>query len=316
MVGALAEEYINLGYEVDILASEGSEVKGASIIVNGKPGFPQSKTSRFLSLLKTWKFLIIKYNDYYIIQNFGRLLYLLPIIKSNNKKLMCYQRKISTRNVKIFCKLLPYNFTFLGCSSDLVLRNQLLGNWFVIYNPIKSLAFQFQDNYLNDSPLIFLSRIDTEKGCHIAIEVAKMTNSKLIIAGNKSSVPSEALYFDSAIKPHIDGEQIVYVGELNDEQKSFYLGKAKAMLFPIIWDEPFGIVMIESMICGTPVIAFNRGSVNEVIDEGITGFKVKDKYEMADAISKISLIDRKICHEHAKSRFDISVIASQYLSVK
>ncbi len=268
-----------------------------------------------MSLLKTWGYLIIHYKDYYVVQNFGRLLFLLPIIKSSNRKLMCYQRKISSRNIKIFCNLLPNNLKFFGCSNDLVIKNQLYGSWNVIYNPIKSNAFQLQNQHISDSPLIFLSRIDIEKGCHIAIEVAKMTNSKLIIAGNKSSVPSEALYFDALIKPHIDGKQIIYVGELNDEQKCYYLGKAKAMLFPIIWDEPFGIVMIESMICGTPVIAFNRGSVNEVIDEGVTGFKVSDKYEMAEAISKISSIDRSICHEHTKSRFDISVIASQYLSL-
>ena len=312
----MAEEYINIGYQVDILASSGSAIKGATIIVNGTTGFPQSKKQRLLSLLKTWTYLLINYKDYYLIQNFGRLLFLLPIIRSNNRKLMCYQRKISSRNIKIVSKLLPNNLNFFGCSNDMVLKNHLLGNWRVIYNPIKSMGFQLQSNYLLDSPLIFLSRIDREKGCHIAIEVAKMTNNRLIIAGNKSSVPSEALYFDSAIKPNIDGKQIVYVGELDDEQKNFYLGKAKAMLFPILWDEPFGIVMIESMICGTPVIAFNRGSVNEVIDEGITGFKVNDKYNMADALSKISSIDRKICHEHAKKRFDISVIASQYLSVE
>ncbi len=267
-----------------------------------------------MSLLKTWSYLTINSKEYYIIQNFGRLLFLLPIIKSSNLKLMCYQRKISSQNIRIICKLLPINLKFFACSNDLFLKNQLDGNWSVIYNPIKSFVFQLQNQYKPDFPLIFLSRIDTEKGCHIAIEVAKMTNSKLIIAGNKSSVPSEALYFDTSINPHIDGKQIIYVGELNDEQKSYYLGKAKAMLFPIIWDEPFGIVMIESMICGTPVIAFNRGSVNEVIDEGITGFKVNDKYEMAEAISKISSIDRSNCHKHTKSRFDISVIASQYLT--
>lgn len=228
---------------------------------------------------------------------------------------MCYQRRISSQNIKLLCKILPSNLKLFGCSNDLVLKNQLYSSWNVIYNPIKSHTFQLQNQYINHSPLIFLSRLDPEKGCHIAIEVAKMTNHTLIIAGNKSLDPKETLYFDSLIRPHIDGKQIIYVGEVNDEQKSNYLGKAKAMLFPIIWDEPFGIVMIESMICGTPVIAFNRGSVNEVIDEGITGFKVNDKYEMAEALLKISSIDRNNCHCHAKSRFDISVIASQYLSV-
>ena len=103
--------------------------------------------------------------------------------------------------------------------------------------------------------------------------------------------------------------------EVNDIQKNYYLGKSKAMLFPILWDEPFGIVMIESMATGTPVIAFNRGSVDEVLDEGITGYKVKNENEMCEAVYRIDYIDRNICRQQASQRFDIKVIASNYLSL-
>ena len=115
--------------------------------------------------------------------------------------------------------------------------------------------------------------------------------------------------------PHIDGEQIIYIGQVNDTQKNEWLGISKALLMPIEWNEPFGIVMIEAMACGTPVIAFNMGSVNEVIDENITGFKVSDIQEMQNAINKIHLIDRDGCRKKSSERFDVAIIAKKYLAL-
>jgi glycosyltransferase involved in cell wall biosynthesis len=315
VVAMLAREYYINGHCVEILANKGSHIEGVKAHFNGNSGFPQTKINRYLSLIRTWFFLVRNYHKYDVIQNFGRLLFLVPILKSDIKKIMCYQRHISTRNISILELLSPRKLYLFGCSKNLVEKRMLFGSWNVIYNPINSLNYSYNSVFCEDLPLIFLSRIVFEKGCHIAIEIAKMTNNKLIIAGNKSNLPEDIGYFEKFVLPFIDGKQIVYVGEVDDIQKSNYLRNAKAMLFPILWDEPFGIVMIESMICGTPVIAFNRGSVNEVIDEGVTGFKVNDKNEMANAIFKLSSIDRNICHHHTKSRFDISVIASQYLSV-
>ncbi|MBC7687743.1 MAG: glycosyltransferase, partial [Aquabacterium sp.] len=158
-------------------------------------------------------------------------------------------------------------------------------------------------------------RIEKVKGCHTAIEVARATNNKLIIAGNISPLKDEAIYFKTEIEPFIDGVQIKYIGPVNDEQKNELLGKCKALLFPIEWEEPFGIVMIEAMACGTPVIAYNRGAVDEVIDEGITGFKTNNKQELCKAVDKINVINRAICKEKASSRFDISLVATQYLGL-
>jgi len=264
--------------------------------------------------VRTWTFLVFNFNQFDVIQNFGRLLYLLPVLKTDVKKIMCYQRKINSRNIKLIQKLSPNNMFFSACSKSLVIGKHLEGKWNVVYNPVKMSFYNITANNNNDSPLIYLSRINKQKGCHIAIEVAKKTNNKLIIAGNIDSDENGLDYFRAYIEPYIDGEQIVYIGEVNDIQKRHHLTNAKAMLFPITWEEPFGIVMIESMACGTPVVAFNCGSVDEVIDEGITGYKVANEEEMIYAISTIKNIDRVYCREHAKKRFDVSVIASNYMT--
>jgi len=105
------------------------------------------------------------------------------------------------------------------------------------------------------------------------------------------------------------------VGQVNDEQKNIYLGQAKAFLFPIEWEEPFGMVMVEAMACGTPVIGFRRGSVPEVVTEGTTGFSVTSKAEMEAALDKLKTIDRQVCRETALLQFDVPVIAKRYLSL-
>jgi glycosyltransferase involved in cell wall biosynthesis len=166
-----------------------------------------------------------------------------------------------------------------------------------------------------DAPLIFLGRLEKIKGAHAAIKIAKETGHKLILAGNKPTLAHELHYFNNEVEPFIDGQQIIYVGPVNDEQKNRYLGQAKALLFPIEWEEPFGIVMAESLACGTPVIAMNRGSVREVVRDGITGFVCADINEMVSSIGKIGTIDRKNCRLDCEKRFSSCAIAESYLSI-
>ena len=259
--------------------------------------------------------MILNYKKHDIIQNFGRLLFLLPILKADVKKIMCYQRKICAKNIKLFHLLKPINISYTGCSLNLISNSRLQGVWSYIHNPINESFFRLNESIENDSPLIFLGRLEFVKGCHIAIEVAKQTNNKLIIAGNIVNSIEGRNYFKNNIEPNIDGIQIIYVGELTDIQKNSYLGQAKALLFPILWEEPFGIVMVESMVCGTPVIAFNRGSVEEVIDENITGLKAGNLEEMIYALQKLHLINRVKCRDHAFEKFGIKKIAAKYLKI-
>jgi glycosyltransferase involved in cell wall biosynthesis len=180
-----------------------------------------------------------------------------------------------------------------------------------IYNGININDFTFNPKPKNY--LVWLGRIHYGKGLWNAINAAKISKEKLIIAGNITCETDEK-YFQS-VKPMIDGKQIKYIGEVDSKGKDDLLKNAKAILFPTIWEEPFGLVMIEAMACGTPVIGFNKGSVSEVIKDGKTGFVVKDDKKMIKAIKNIDKIDRPKCREHIEKNFTIEKMVDNYEKV-
>jgi glycosyltransferase involved in cell wall biosynthesis len=163
-----------------------------------------------------------------------------------------------------------------------------------------------------DAPLVFLGRLEAIKGVHHAVAIASEARRRLIIAGNRVGTPSGNQYFEREIRPHLDRERVTYVGEVDDAQKDSLLGGAAALLMPIEWDEPFGIVMIEALACGTPVIGLSRGSVPEVVEDGVTGFVVDDVDGMVAAIGRIGDIDRRRCRESVERRFDVSRMVDDY----
>jgi len=173
-------------------------------------------------------------------------------------------------------------------------------------------------NYLRASAepgryLAFLGRLTAEKGPHDAIRIAKAVGMQLRIA---AKIPrGERRYFTERLQPLIDGDQVQLVGEVDDHAKQDFLSQASALLFPIDWPEPFGLVMIEAMACGTPVIAYRSGSVPEVIDHGITGFVVEDEAEAVKAIHQLDQLDRKRVREQFKARFTAERMAREYTEV-
>jgi glycosyltransferase involved in cell wall biosynthesis len=315
LVYMFAREYARLGHDVHLLVTNGSHVEGCTVHGLGKPGLPKKRSEVISSLLKAWKFLWKYHNDFDLIHNFGRLAYLVPVLRNSVKKVMTYGREISSRNIRIINKLKPINLVYTGCSNNLISRVNAGGRWEAVYNAIDFKKYSIQPSLPSDAPLIFLGRLEQVKGVHTAIKIAKATNDSLIIAGNISSLPEERLYFENQIKPHIDMKQIFYVGALDDDQKNQYLGKAKALLFPIEWNEPFGMVMVEAMACGTPVIAYKMGSVPEVVTENVTGSVVTNEDEMIQAVRNITSINRTKCRSVAESNFDVQVIAAKYLSL-
>ncbi len=315
IIEMLAKEYKNLGHDVDLLITEGSFIKGCTVYGYGEAIFPPTKKAARKAVFSAWAFLWKNKDQYDFIHNFGRLIYLLPVLNSMVKKIMSYQREITARNINYIHKLIHKNLQFTGCSNDLIKRAGVSGKWTSIHNCCEFDNYTLSEHLDENAPLIFLGRIEKIKGCHTAISVAKATNNVLIIAGNVSSLEEEKLYYENEIVPHVDGQQIIYVGQVNDTQKNEWLGKAKALLMPIEWNEPFGIVMVESMACGTPVIAYNKGSVDEVIEEGVTGFKVDTFDEMLMAVKNIKSINRIECRKNALQLFDSKIIAKEYLSL-
>jgi glycosyltransferase involved in cell wall biosynthesis len=161
--------------------------------------------------------------------------------------------------------------------------------------------------------LAFLGRISPEKGINDAIEIAVRSGVPLKIAA-KVDV-ADRTYYHETIEPLLDHPLVECIGEVGEAQKSKFLGGARALLMPIDWPEPFGLVMIESLACGTPVIAFERGAVPEVIEHGKTGFIVKDVEEGVEAVRNISLLSRGRCRAAFEKRFTAERMAGDYLKI-
>jgi glycosyltransferase involved in cell wall biosynthesis len=159
----------------------------------------------------------------------------------------------------------------------------------------------------------FLGRISAEKRPDRAIAIAKALGVPLKIAAKIDK--HDAAYFEQHIKPLLDDPLIEFVGEIGDRQKNEFLGRARALLFPIDWPEPFGVVLIEAMACGTPVVAFGCGSVPEVIDDGLTGFVVNDLDAAIAAAAEVGKLDRRVCRATFERRFSASRMARGYLSI-
>jgi len=182
-----------------------------------------------------------------------------------------------------------------------------------VYNGIDPNTYQFSPQPQNPPYLAFLGRLSPEKGPHLAIEIAKRSGWHLKIAGKVDLVDQD--YFAQEIKPHIDGKQIEYLGEANHRQKSWLMGGAVATLFPITWREPFGLVMIESMATGTPVIAMELGSTSEVIAHGKTGFLCHNVEECVAAVAQVTQLNRYACREHVLKYFSLERMTDGYEAV-
>jgi glycosyltransferase involved in cell wall biosynthesis len=212
---------------------------------------------------------------------------------------------------KLFAQNRHQNFVSI---SDSQRRNDLGLNYVsTVYNGIDPSTYEFHPKPDEPPYLAFFGRISYEKGPHLAIELAKRTGWRLVMAGKVDR--ADQAFYESEVKPLIDGEQIVYVGEANHAQKSEIMGGAVATLCLLTWEEPFGLVMPESMVCGTPVIAMARGSAPELIVHEKTGFLCNTMDECVDAVNRIYEIDRKACREHVEQNFSHTRMIEGYEAV-
>jgi glycosyltransferase involved in cell wall biosynthesis len=248
-----------------------------------------------------------------LIHSFGRLGYLATLLPLRIPKLMSYQRPITPRSIIWSTRMAHGSLHFTACSRQMTAPVRHLAGWYVVYNGVPPERYEFRPTVDADAPLVFLGRIEYIKGAHLAVEVAKRTGRKLTIAGN---IPGDhAAYFDAWIKPYVDGRQISYVGPVDDCQKNTLLGGAAALLMPILWDEPFGIVMAEALACGTPVIGLRRGSVPELVQHGVNGFVSESLEAMVAAVGRLGEIDRCKCRRVMEDSFSGPAMVDSYLNV-
>ncbi|PIY08629.1 MAG: glycosyltransferase family 4 protein [Flexibacter sp. CG_4_10_14_3_um_filter_32_15] len=315
IIDMLIAQYIKKGHEVVLFGHQESITKAKLIPYPSTSSFGIKnilKNTLTVSKLLTSKEL----KNIDVVHSFGRLAYLTLILPTSIPILMSYQREPTISQIKKAVSLSKKNtLHFSGCSEYIAGKVRPYAPSHAVFNGVPIEIYDYQEKLEDDAPLVFLGRVEHIKGTHIAIEVAQKTGRKLIIAGNIPKDDEDTNYFNSQIKPHLDDTQIIYVGAVNDTQKNEILGKAAAFLMPILWNEPFGIVMAEAMACGTPVIGFGRGSVPEVVKHGINGYICQTLQQMIEAVENIDSISRFEVRKDTENRFSADIISDNYLEI-
>lgn len=248
-----------------------------------------------------------------VIHSFGRLAYLSPLLPAPVPKVMSYQRAITRSRVVWAHRASRGTLTFTGCSRRLIAPVTDVGRWRVLYNSVPVERYPFRASVSADAPLVFLGRIESIKGPHLAIDIARRAGRRLVIAGNVE--PAHQAFFDTAIAPHVDGTAVQFVGPVDDAAKAVLLGGAAALLMPLLWDEPFGIVMAEALACGTPVIGLARGAVPEVVADRQTGFVCETVDDMVSRAGALDTVRREDCRRAAEVRFSTTALVDACVAI-
>ncbi len=311
IIDSLAAAYSSAGHEVLLVAHPESQCRHIDRLF----GWPAKTSAGARNIWRNLRFLhkIYRSERPDVIHSFSRLLYLYGLIATPQVRILqSYQRAIHPLSTQLAFFLLRERLLFSACASHLYQHLPVKDRFQTVYN--------FTDTqYYRPAPtpgreyLLFLGRIEPIKGAAEAVQLAIKTKQRLILAGN---IPAgHEAYFDEKIRPYLHPGRIEYVGPVDEAQKLPLYQHAAAFLFPIQWEEPFGIVMAESMACGTPVIALNRGSVPEVIQSGVNGFICSSIPEMETAIGHIHEISRDACRQIAIARFSLDTVSKAYLQI-
>lgn len=307
IIDMLARELTLRGHEVTLLAHPDSHTAAKLVPWPGKSSRSRADTLRNSATLTR----AVLGGRFDLVHSFSRIAYLLPLLPLAIPKLMSYQRPISRRSIQRAQALSRGSLSYSALSTWMLQPVADLGRWFLVPNGVELATYPFVADPGPTAPLVFLGRVEEIKGPHLAIEVARRAGLPLVIAGNVP--PEHRAWFDHHIAPNIGRDGISYVGPVDDRQKAGLLGQARALLMPILWDEPFGIVMAEAMACGTPVIGFRRGSLPEVVIEGVTGFVSESIEALVDDVARIDSIERSACRRHVELHYSASVVADSYL---
>ncbi len=313
IVDALIRAYRAEGHQVALLARDSS-----TAAADARFGWPVSRVSGVAATLRNALALRRTVGMFRpdVVHSFSRLAYLVPLLGRGTPVVMSYQRHTGGRQTSLAARFGGNSLRFTGCSEYIChMARPHGGTWQAIPNFIEPERFTFASHVPADAPLVFLSRVEDIKGPDTAIAIARASGRRLIIAGNRSDSGAQREFFDREIQPRIGREGIEWIGEVNDEQKNRVLGSAAALVVPIRWDEPFGIVFAEALACGTPVITCPRGATPEIVIDGTTGFLIRNVDEGRTAVRRLDFINRARCRRDAEERFSAARVAHRYLDL-
>ncbi len=303
MASNLAEGLVNLGFDVTLFATGDSETSGKlnSVIPQGyeEDRDTDAKVAECLHISN----LMEQAGDFDLIHNHFDFLPLTYSRLIQTPVITTIHGFSSKKIVPVYKKYNGSSYYVSISDSD---RSSELDYLATVYNGIDPENFQF--NEFPEEYLLFFGRIHPDKGTSEAIEIAKKSQRKLLISG----IIQDAEYFKNKVEPFLD-DQIKYLGNAGPEARNKLLSNASALLHPINFDEPFGLSVAESMMCGTPVIAFKRGSMAELINPHETGFLVKNTDEAAEAVKNISQINRENCRNWSVSKFSRDKMVKDYI---
>ncbi len=309
IVDSLLREYRSAGHDVALLAHPASTAPADARFAWPAPA---AKTVRNALALRR----AARRFRPDIIHSFSRLAYLLPILPSRQRVVMSYQRHTGGPQVTWAARLGGHTLRFTGCSEFICrMGRRAGGEWHPIPNFVELSKFTFVPQVEPDAPLVFLSRLDDVKAPDLAIAIARAAKRRLILAGNRDESGPQREFFDREVAPHLGRDGIEWIGEVDDVAKNNLLGQAAALLVPIRWDEPFGIVFAEALACGTPVISSPRGALPEIVTPGETGFLIRSVEEGVAAVARLPLIDRRACRHRVEERFTSTAVAQSYLGL-
>jgi glycosyltransferase involved in cell wall biosynthesis len=312
VVASLSDALVELGHEVTLFAARGSGTKARLIPFRDQAiRLDSAPLKSDLAAHLTMLYEVKRRATQFDVLHFHLDLLHMPVFEQHAQKCVStLHGRLDIKDLAPVYKRWP-EFRLVSISDN---QRQPLpsANWLATV-PHGVPAMHYAAQKSERSYLAFLGRISPEKGPDVAVRLAIRAGVPLKIAAKVDSV--DQAYFDTVMKPLLDHPLIEFVGEIGDVQKAEFLGNARALLFPIAWPEPFGLVMLEAMACGTPVIANNCGAVPEVLQDGLTGFIVDSEEQALAAIARVDQLDREAVRAAFEQRFTTHHMARAYLKV-